>query len=79
MSIRTESVPAADLRPGDATVSGAQTYVVEHAATHDDDPMVLRGRVRLALRKHADGSLVERHLGSNWHVNCTTSATGGLL
>lgn len=79
MSTRTVRVGAADLRPGDVIVSGTQAYVVERAATHDDDPAVLRGRIRLTLRKHLTSTRIELDLGPGWLVNRATTATGGLL
>ena len=79
MSIRTERVGAADLRPGDVIVSDAQAYVVERAATHDDDPAVLRGRIRLTLRKHLTSTRIELDFGPGWLVNRVASSTGGLL
>lgn len=75
MSISTERVPAAGLRPGDVIISGTQTYVVKQTSTHDDDPMVPRGRIRLTLRKRDDDSLIIRHLRPVWHVNLAAGAS----
>ena len=73
MSISTERVPAADLRPGDVIISGTLAYTVEDATIHGGDA-VTREHIRLTLRRRGDDTLITRYLRPDWHINITRTS-----